>query len=154
MRAVRRLDLAKVVEVAHVRRHRLDVRDDDVAGDELDAPADEGSQRAETGGGARSAVTVAAQALDRRDRSLVVGEEALGPRDRRRPRQLDEHLAGPRGRDVDVVEERLDRRVVAREQLEPLEGIDVVLVSDAASVRRASEREPNRGCGGSLSVAV
>ena len=42
VRTVRRLDLAEPVEVAHVRRHGLDVRDDDVARDELDAPAHEG----------------------------------------------------------------------------------------------------------------
>ena len=71
---------------------------------------------------------MAAQALQRCHRALVVGEEALRPRDRRRPRQLGEHLARARARDVDVVEERLDGRVVAGQQLEPLEGIDVVFV--------------------------
>ena len=127
VRAVRRLDLAEPVEVAHVRRHRLDVRDDDVARTSsmpqrtkaVSGPEVERTRPAVAVRGAGSSAATA----------LVVGEEALRPRDRRRPRQLGEHLAGARARDVDVVEERLDGRVVAGEQLEPLEGIDVVLVT-------------------------
>ena len=79
-------------------------------------------------------MAVAAEALERRNRALVVGEEAPGPRDGRRPRQLGEHLAGSRACHLDVVEERLDGGVVAREQLEPLEGIDVVFVTEPPTV--------------------
>ncbi len=97
---------------------------------------------------------MAAQALQRCDRALVVGEEALRPRDRRRPRQLREHLASARARDFDVVEERLDSRVVSGQQLQPLEGIDVVLVPKAPEVVTHRKGSLTAVAAGSLSVVL
>jgi hypothetical protein len=73
-------------------------------------------------------VAVPAQALEPDEDASVVVLELLGTRQRRRPRELAQHLAVAWTADVDLVEERGDRRVVFPEQLEPLERVVVELV--------------------------
>ena len=89
----RRLHLAHPVEVAHRRRDVLHVRDDDVARNELDEPADDRAKRPEPGGGLRAVEAVAPEALERLDRAPVVDVEPVGPREHLGPRQLRQHLA-------------------------------------------------------------
>ena len=69
----------------------------------------------------RSVVAVAAEALEGDERTAVIGVEPSRPSEGRRPRELAQHLAVTRAADVDLVEERRDRLVVAAEQLEALE---------------------------------
>jgi hypothetical protein len=76
----------------------------------------------------RSVVTVAPKALKRDEHTAVIRVEALGPRERRGSSELAEHLAIAWTVDVDLVEERSDRLVVAAEQLETLERAVVGLV--------------------------
>jgi hypothetical protein len=73
-------------------------------------------------------VAVPAQALERGDRTAVVGAEALGPGQRRRPRQLAEQLPLAWAADVDLVQEGRDRVVVVAQEPEPLERVRVVVV--------------------------
>ena len=87
---------------------------------------------------ARPVVAVPAEALERDEHAAVIRLEALGPRERCRPRQLAQHLAVARAAHVDLVEERGDRLVVAAEQLEALERAVVLLLE----VSRRRDRAP------------
>ena len=71
----------------------------------------------------RPVVPVAAERLEGRHDPAMRDREALGIGERRRARELPEHLALARARDLDLVEVRSDRLVVAREQLEPLDRV-------------------------------
>ena len=122
-RVGRRLHLARPVEVAHVRRHVLDVRDDDVAGDELDQPPDDDPGRPEPRGRLRAVEAVAAEALERLDRAPVVDVEPVGSREHLRPGELGEHLALARRLHVELVEERRDRVVVPGKEPQALERV-------------------------------
>jgi hypothetical protein len=72
-------------------------------------------------------VAVPAKALERDDDPAMIGVEPLGVRERRGPGQLAEHLALAWATDVELVQERRDRLVVAAEQLQALEGVVVQL---------------------------
>ena len=67
------------------------------------------------------------QALERRDDAPVIGLEPIRSLERHRTRELPEHLALARPTHVELVEEGGDRRVVASQQLEPLERVVVEL---------------------------
>ena len=97
------------------------MRDDHVAGDELDEVANRCPERSEVLVHVRSVVPVPAEALERDERTAVIRVEALRPSEGCRPRELAQHLAVTRPANVDLVEERRDRLVVAAEQLEALE---------------------------------
>jgi hypothetical protein len=124
------------------------VRDDDVARDELDhEPAEE--PRPQPAGDRRRVVAVAAERLERGDGPAVGGGKLVGPRQRRLPSQLGEHLALLRAVQVERVEELRDLVValVAAlvDDLEPVEpGIDVVEDGLALPAFGAARRYPER----------
>ena len=66
---------------------------------------------------------MAAEALERLDRAPVVDVEPVGSREHLGPRELCEHLALAGRLDVELVEERRDRVVVAGEEPQPLERV-------------------------------
>ena len=103
------------------------MRDDDVARDELDQEADRHAKDRHERSSARSAVPVPPQALERRNYPPVICLEAIGSLERRRTRELPQHLALARPSHVELVEEGGDRSVVASQQLEPFERVVVEL---------------------------
>ena len=106
-----------------MRRDVLDVRDDDVAGDELDQPANDYPQRAEPSGRLRAVEAVAAEALEGLDRATVIDVEPVGTREHLGPGELREHLALARRLHVELVEERGDRIVVPGQEPQTLERV-------------------------------
>jgi len=104
-----------------VHRDVLAMGDHDIPCDELDEVSDRRAQWPEIAARRRSVVAVPAQALERDEHAAVIRVEALGARERRRPRELAQHLAVTRPADVDLVEKGRDRLVVSAEQLEALE---------------------------------
>src|SRR5688572_3647257 len=128
LRAALRLHLPQPVEVPQLHRHVLAVRNYDIPRNKLDEVANRRPERSEVLVHMRSVVTVPPKALQRDEHTAVIRVGALGPRERRRPSELAEHLAVARTTDVDLVEERGDRLVVAAEQLETLKRAVVGIV--------------------------
>ena len=110
------------------------MRDDEVARDEPDEPAEDVSERPQRGARLRAVEAVPAKALERLDQPAVIRVEAVGAGERRPSRELREHLALARRGDVELVEERRDRVVVAGEEPEPLERVVDLLLRDPGHV--------------------
>ena len=75
-----------------------------------------------------------AEALERLDQAAVIRVESVGTREGRPSRQLREHLALARRGDIELVEERRDRVVVAGQEPEPLERVVDLLLRDPGHV--------------------
>ena len=133
-RVGRRLHLARPVEVPHLRDDVLHVRDDEVARDEPDEPADHVPERPQRGARLRAVEAVPTEALERFDQAAVIRVEAVGAGERRPSRELREHLALARRGDLELVEERRDRVVVAGQEPEPLERVVDLLLRDPRHV--------------------
>ena len=113
----KRLDLPEAVEVPELGRDVPNVRHDEVARDELDAPADRRTKWARALAGARSVVAVPGERLERLDHVPVRLREQIRASQRLRARDLVHHLALARAGDLDRVEVLRDLVLVAREQL-------------------------------------
>src|SRR5688572_5245643 len=90
--------------------------------------ADRRAERTELLACSGAVMPVAAEAFERDENAAMVGVEAIRSRERCRSRELAQHLAIAWAADVDLVEERRDRRVVPTEELETLERAVVVLL--------------------------
>lgn len=87
---------------------------------------------------------MAGKRLEPCDRTAVPAREAERVGERAGARELREHLAVPGPGDVDAVEERRDRGVVPREQLQALDWV-VELVFLASLGRRHSQLKTTEG---------
>jgi hypothetical protein len=135
-----RLALPKAVQVPKASRDFAKVGDDEIARDEPHTPADHRPERSGFRAGGRSVVAVPRERLERLDHVAVRLRKGVRPRERTGPRDLVHHLALARARDFDRVEVLSDLVVVAREQLQPLDGV-VDLLEELALLRLRGSRE-------------